>query len=78
MLGLAQEKRLNINQLYTTFTQNNRRITLEKKKRSKNLIAQSSLQPTNKPSNPTQYLQETLLLSNQQNPNKESKEDEEK
>ena len=39
---------------------------------------QSFLHQPNKPNNPTQYLQETLLLSNQQNPKKESKEDEEK
>ena len=48
-----------------------------KKKKIQNLIAQSFLQPKFKPKS-NANLQETLLLSNQQNPNKESKEDEEK
>jgi hypothetical protein len=45
---------------------------------SKNLIAQSSLHPTKQAKIIQRYLKETLLLSNRQNPKKESKEDEEK
>ena len=46
----------------------------EESKRDISILSPTKIQAKN----PMQYLQETLLFSNRQNPKKESKEDEEK